>query len=402
MARLWVVLKKEAKQQLHDRRTLAMMLVPALVGPLICLVLLLTYGSTSEVDRKELTISSNNAGIDRSEVLKDISGRFEGQNSTNSDHRAWNVKWTESPWNDLVRGESDLALIQEDDESWRVVPSPISLESALLTAESIDRLKTPSLTAGSHRDINELSSTSPASRQFLVTDFFDAAAANSAIASYLLPILLISLFTMAGSPIAIECIAAEKEHGTFDSLRALGAPGLSIMTGKLLAVALATGIVGMFASILLIVVGMIRPRGTWNLGMDYVVESGISGSSILTISALTLSALFLCSAILLFVSGIAQTAKEAQYWVSIVSLIPISLGGASVLVSGDGITRILELFPFSNVAIGMSNIIAGSSDGWSLASCLAINFAVTLSLIGISVRMLFGEHSLRFRILSVS
>lgn len=247
-----------------------------------------------------------------------------------------------------------------------------------------------------------LSSPTPTSQNFLVIDFFAATAANSAIASYLLPILLISLFTMAGSPIAIECIAAEKEHGTFDSLRVLGAPGLSVMTGKLLSVALATGVVGSFASILLIAVGNIRPRGTWNLGMDYVVESGISGRSILTISALTLSALILCSAILLFVSGIAQTVKEAQYWVSIASLIPISLGGASVLSSSDRITRVLEMVPFSNVAIGISNTVAGTSDGWSIAACLAVNGLVTVSLIGISVRMLFGEGDLRFRIPSVS
>ncbi|MDV6302782.1 ABC transporter permease subunit [Rhodococcus cerastii] len=402
MARLLVVLKKELRQQLQDRRTLTMMLVPALVGPLICLVLLLAYGSNSELDRKELTVSSSKAGIDRSELLKDISGKFDGQNFTNSDQRAWNVKWSESPWDDLVRGESDLALVQGADESWQVVPSPISLDSALLTAESIARLNTPDLTGGALRDMDLLSSPTPTSQNFLVIDFFAATAANSAIASYLLPILLISLFTMAGSPIAIECIAAEKEHGTFDSLRVLGAPGLSVMTGKLLSVALATGVVGSFASILLIAVGNIRPRGTWNLGMDYVVESGISGRSILTISALTLSALILCSAILLFVSGIAQTVKEAQYWVSIASLIPISLGGASVLSSSDRITRVLEMVPFSNVAIGISNTVAGTSDGWSIAACLAVNGLVTVSLIGISVRMLFGEGDLRFRIPSVS
>lgn len=395
MSRLWVVLKKEVSQQLRDRRAFILLLVPTLIGPLVCLLLLLSQGTNSELDRKELSVSSNGAGLKNSQVLQYISDRLEGEDYESSGQREWNVKWSDSPWDDLVRGKSDVALIREDGQSWKIVPSPMSLDSTALTAEAVVALKDlelPDVDFGGKFQSPPPDNTGAA---IPVADFFGEPSANIAIASYLLPVLLISLFTLAGSPVAIECIAAEKEHGTFESLRVSGAPGLSIIMGKLCAVVLASAISGVLALSFLICVGHVRPRGTWNLGMDYVVEAGIGIGAGFTLAILTLSALVLCSAMLLFVSGLAKTIKEAQYWVSLVAFIPVSLGGASVIMSNDHLTRIFEVIPFSNIAIGLSETIVGNYNVWSFAICLAINAMVSLVLVGLSVRMLFGEAGRR-------
>lgn len=388
MAEFWIVLTKELRQQLRDRRALAALFAPALAGPLICL-LAFALGP-SDVDRKELSVSSNDISLNNSQVLQYISDRLEGADEESSAQREWHVKWSDSPWDDLVRGESDAALILEEDRSWKIVPSPMAPDAAALTAEIALDLQGRKLPDDGSWNTLQSSPPDNTSPPIPVADFFTETSATLAITSYLLPVLLISLFTLSGSKVAVESIAAEKEHGTFESLRALGAPGLNILMGKLGAVALTSAASGALALFFLICVGHVQPRGLWNLGMDYVVEAGIDVGSGCTLALLTLSALILSSAMLLFVSGVAKTSKEAQYWVSLVAFIPTSLGGASVLTSNDHLTRMLEVIPFSNVAIGLSETITGSYDGRGLAISLAVNAAVSFALVGLSTRMLFG------------
>ena len=393
MSNLWVVLKKELSQQLRDRRALVLLFIPTLIGPLFCL-LLFAQGTSSELDHKELSVSSNSFSPNDSRLLKHIDDRLNRTDVGDTGQRVWNVKWSDSPWDDLVRGKSDLALIQESDESWKLIPSPMSLDSTALSAEAIVVFTDSGLPENGVWDPLQPTLMDKARSTTLVENFFSQAPANIAITSYLLPVLLLSLFTLAGTSVAIECIAAEKEHGTFESLRVSGAPGLSIIMGKLCAVVVTSATSGILALSFLICVGHVRPRGAWNLGLDYVVEAGIGAGSAFTLAILTLSALTLCSAMLLFVSGLARTIKEAQYWVSLVAFIPVSVGGASAVASNDHLRRVFETIPFSNVAIGLSETISGEYDGWSLAACLAVNAAVSLVLATLSVRMLFGEASL--------
>lgn len=390
MYKAWVVLRKELRQQLRDRRALVLLFVPALLGPALCILLLLSQGAGADSNDKQLSVWSNNSSVNNSKMLQQIDDSLEKSDPEGLSKRNWNVKWSDTPWDDLVRGKSDLALVQEDDRPWKVVPGPMSMDAAELTVEAIERLNisTPSddVVAAPQQSTPPVITGST----ILVADFFSEPAANRGIASYLLPVLLLSLFTLAGSSVAIECIAAEKECGTFESLRVSGAPGLPVIFGKLLAVVLTSAASGILTLTFLIGVGHVSPRGAWNLGLDYVVNAGIGIGSGLILALLAMSALVLCSAMLLFVSGLAKTIKEAQYWVSLVAFIPISLGGASIIASGDQLTQALQILPFSNVAIGMSESIAGTHDYWSLATCVVINLIVSLTLVGVAVRMLFG------------
>ncbi|MBY4382579.1 ABC transporter permease [Rhodococcus fascians] len=390
MYEAWVVLRKELRQQVRDRRALVLLFVPALLAPAVCMLLLLSQASGPDVNEKQMSVWSTDRSLDSSEVLQYIDDSLDLPNSGEKNQRQWNVRWSDTPWDDLVRGKSDLALIQQDDGSWKIVPSPMSLDSAELTAEAVVALKDPIPERDGFANPRIPRSSEITNSIISVADFFGEPSANRGIASYLLPVLLLSLFTLAGSAVAIECVAAEKECGTFESLRVSGAPGVSILFGKLFAVVFTSAASGGLALLFLVGVGSVRPRGAWNLGLDYVLNAGLSVWNGLVLGLLTTSALLLCSAMLLFVSGLAKTIKEAQYWVSLVSFIPVSLGGASIIASGDQLARALEVIPFSNVAIGMSEVISGTYDIWSLAECLTINFVLSVTLVCLAVRMLFG------------
>ncbi|MBY6706199.1 ABC transporter permease [Rhodococcus sp. BP-241] len=383
---------KEFRQQVRDRRLLVMMFVPALIAPFMCLVLFLGQSGSSQADERVLTVTSAEPQSDLMAELAGIAGSLDSDSALDREDVTWLVRSSDSPMNDLLRGRSDLALIEGLDGSARIVASPISLDSAELTAQVVKRLQN----SGTIHPAVDASSDSTMRRQFpqlTVASFLDEASAKRALAGYLLPILLLSLFTLTGSPIAIDAVAAEKENGTFESLKVLGAPGWGIMMGKMLSVVCAAVVMGAASLLLLLGIGHVEPRGLWNLGMDNIVGAEIGAEQVIAIAAFTMSALILNSAILLLVSGIANSVKEAQYWVSLVAFLPIAMGGASVLTADEhGAGRLLGVLPFSNSALGISNVASGHIELGALIQTVLINAVTTLIIVAIMVRTFFMGH----------
>ncbi|WP_328812256.1 ABC transporter permease [Rhodococcus sp. NBC_00297] len=380
---------KELRQQIRDRRVVVMMLVPAFIAPFMCLILFLGQSASSQSDQRVLTVTSEDPDSGVMHAIEKIERSLNSEASLDSDDISWLVRSTDSPMNDLLRGRSDLAIIVGIGGGARVVASPISLDSAELITQVVKRLQT---SEGMYSTFDG----PPSSRlnqefsQLKVVSFLDEASAKRALAGYLLPILLLSLFTLVGSPIAIDAVAAEKENGTFESLMVLGAPGWGIILGKLLSVVCASVVMGTASLLLLLGVGHIEPRGSWNLGMDNIVAAGIGPAQVILIAVLTTSAVVLSSAILLLVSGVANTVKEAQYWVSLVAFLPIALGGASVLAADEhGAGRLLGAVPFANSALGISNVASGRIDTGALVLTVSINAVITFVIVAIMVRTLF-------------
>ncbi|MBY6350826.1 ABC transporter permease [Rhodococcoides corynebacterioides] len=395
-----MALVKELRQHVRDRRTLVMMLLPALFAPLMCLVLLLAQepGAASPVIR--IGITSNEGGAVSDHSALDVRQSLAGTPGGTDGDSEWEVASTATPWTDLIQGKYDLILVVKGPNKYELVASPLSMEAPQLVGVLMNSMSrapgssgdsdTPNLVEASVRD---------GVPNVQVSTVLEQPPAGQAVASYILPLLLLSLFSFAGSPIAVEAIAAEREQGSFESLRVLGASGINILLGKLGAVILASLLTGLASLVALLGVGKVEPAGPWNLGMDVVVESRMSAAQIVCIAAVTVSALVLSSSALLLASAMSGSSKEAQYWVSLIALLPVALGGASVITGVSFYGIALYLVPFANSARVVADSVNGDSSVWSAVLVVVVNLLFTLALLLVAAQRVFGANRCRIRAL---
>jgi len=191
--------------------------------------------------------------------------------------------------------------------------------------------------------------------------------------------ILIPLCLLGASYPAIDMGAGEKERGTLETLLICPISRVSIVLGKFLTV-LTTGLVGA-----LITVGSF---GLWGAiigsfgGMAVVQEamSAIAITELLLIFSLLLPISAVFAALLLAISIYARTFKEAQNYISPLSIL-IFLPLIAAMMPGVELNSKTALVPIMNVALAIKELIKGTAD----YGLLALIFGSTLLLASIAI-----------------
>jgi len=191
--------------------------------------------------------------------------------------------------------------------------------------------------------------------------------------------ILIPLCLLGASYPAIDMGAGEKERGTLETLLICPISRVSIVLGKFFTV-LTTGLVGA-----LITVGSF---GIWGAiigsfaGMAVVQEamSAIAITELILIFSLLLPISAVFAALLLAISIYARTFKEAQNYISPLSIM-IFLPLVAAMMPGVELTTKTALVPIMNVALAIKELIKGTAD----YGLLALIFGSTLLLASIAI-----------------
>jgi sodium transport system permease protein len=206
--------------------------------------------------------------------------------------------------------------------------------------------------------------------------------------------ILIPLCLLGASYPAIDMGAGEKERGTLETLLICPISRVSIVLGKFLTV-LTTGLVGA-----LITVGSF---GIWGAiigslgGMAVVQEamSAIAITELVLIFSLLLPISAVFAALLLAISIYARTFKEAQNYISPLSIL-IFLPLIAAMMPGVELNSKTALVPIMNVALAIKELIKGTADYAMLALIFGSTLVLATVAIGFCVHW-FQQEKVLFR-----
>ena len=223
--------------------------------------------------------------------------------------------------------------------------------------------------------------------------------------AFLVPMFLLQ-FILAGSmATAIDSTAGEKERGTLEVLLVSPVRRAEVVVGKLLAtsaVALTSAGFGLIGLLISGVVSALLLRGGAGKLAGGLNSSGLGGQLSVTPGGLTvlalmaLSAALLLSALLIAVSIFARSYKEAQTYVTPITL--LILLPAVALQFSDFIGRGPALYavPVVNAMVVILDIVKGVLNTEMALLAVGVNLLFTCLLVLLAVRS-FGREQVIFR-----
>jgi sodium transport system permease protein len=310
-----VVLRKELRDGLRDRRTVAMALFFPLLGPV---VLGFALGA----------VSSRARTVDVSGVVLPIVGREHAPNLVAALEAA-GVAAAPAPADPeaAVRaGDADAVLIISPEFGERLRdgrPAPVRLvvdRSRQPAHAAIERVQ-DALSGWSRRTaVQRLVARGihPAVAAPLAIEEEDLATPQSRAAMVLsiLPYFLVLAIFIGGMSVAIDATAGERERGSLEPLLVNPVPRSALVLGKIGAAAFFSALAFLEAAIAFSVLPVFLP--TAQLGLALRVDPGVMAR----IAVLCAPLLLLASTLMVLVAARARSFKAAQTTLSFLSMVP--------------------------------------------------------------------------------
>lgn len=224
--------------------------------------------------------------------------------------------------------------------------------------------------------------------------------------AFLVPMFLLQFILAGGMATAIDSTAGEKERGTLEVLLVSPVRRPEVVVGKLLATcstalfSAACGLVGLLlsgpVSRLLARSSVSGSAAGGQLSGQLGGQLSVTPLSVLVLALMALSAALLLSALLIAVSIFARTYKEAQTYVTPISLLivfpAVGLQFADFIGRGAGLYAI----PVVNAMLVILDVVKGTLNLPFAGLAVAVNLLVTALLVGLAVRS-FGREGVIFR-----
>jgi sodium transport system permease protein len=369
-----VVLIKECRDNLRDRRTILASFSLALLGPglfaaMMAFVLNTTLGESRESFRLAVV------GAEHAPRLMEHLGQF------NVDLAEVTL---EDPRQAVRDGVEDLVLVIDDEYAARLqsgAPAAVMLihDSSRMGAARRNFSRAQQMIGQYSRKLGvlrvQLRGVDPVLLSPLQISAVDIAspAARAMTLLTVLPYLLVLVVFMGGFYLAIDATAGEREHGSLEPLLSQPISRAQLVLGKVAAASVFSAI-----STILFLVGLA-------LAVPFVPLHKVGMS--LTIDAMTcvkmfgvsVPLIFLGASLLTAVASFAKSYKEAQTYLTVVILIPtLPLIVTQMLDLAPSLT--LMLVPSLSQATLISMLIKGEALTWShvAASMAATGFAAVL------------------------
>lgn len=210
----------------------------------------------------------------------------------------------------------------------------------------------------------------------------------------LIAYILIPLCLLGASYPAIDMGAGEKERGTLETLLICPVSRSSIVLGKFLTV-LTTGLAGALITV--------ASFGIWGAIIGSFAGFAIVQEAMGAIATVELLLIFLMivptsaifASLLLAISIYAKTFKEAQNYMSPLSIL-MFVPLAAAMMPGVELTGKTALIPVMNVALAIKELIKGTADGTMIALIFGATVALAAALIAFCVHW-FQQEKVLFR-----
>lgn len=391
LASLGVVLRKELIDGFRDRRSILSAAVPLAIIPLL---LLFSFDALSDELEQARRIKVPVAGAEHAQALIDWLDQ------------QWGVEIEAGISQPLIavrEGEHDFVLVVPEDfgtsfEEARSAELEIVVDSSETgTRLAVSRLRTLIRAyAGQVSDLRLIArGVSPELIRPVTVETIELQSSQerAAVTFMFIPILLLMTAFIGGQQIAIDSTAGERERLSLEPLLLNPVPRLSIIGGKWLAALSFAGASLVMTTIMLMIVLDISPMQ--RVGIDLDIGLVEFGSMLATVLPLAMFG----SALLLSVSTLARSYKEAQTYASFLVLAPML---PMMLSVGSPIepSQWKFLVPLLGQHILLTDVLEGKNpEPLSLAIASAATVAVAIGFLAVTAhqfrreRIVFGRTS---------
>ena len=217
---------------------------------------------------------------------------------------------------------------------------------------------------------------------------------------FLIPMLMLQFILSGAMATALDATAGEKERGTLESLLVSPVRRSEVVAGKLLSTTLTALVTATFSLIGFLLAGL--ASSVLMKGMDRELTQAmggqltLTGGSFLAMIGIVLSVALLISAILITLSIYARSYKEAQTYVTPLSLLivlpAVMLQFSDFLKKGDALYTI----PLFGSMVGILDIVKGTITPGHALTAITVNLIGTLLLALLALRS-FGREEVIFR-----
>jgi sodium transport system permease protein len=370
-----VVLRKELRETLRDRRTLAVMLLfPLVVYPMVSLLMAEVMTSKQAADEARtstVAVVTIETGVDAAAVTA-LRANLRGKDA----HIQFVEGVEPATVADIVAGRLD-ALVE--------LAAPSRAAPSQAVRIYYDETRDPSEKAHARVE-TALAAVLPPG----CTHSYNVASSNIApkakvggyVLSKILPLIVIVMTMLGAFYPAIDITAGERERGTLETLLSSPVRRFDLMTGKVLAVAVLAALTGILniASMSLTVAEAARLAGGGSQALT--IPWARAAATLLTV----VPAAFLFAAVMVAIGAMARGFKEAQSLLTPVYLLcftpsliatvaDFQLGGLTLLVPGTNLTLLARDLMLGQATIGHAVVVVGST---LLFGAMALSFAARL------------------------
>lgn len=396
---LGTLYKKEILDVIRDKKTiLTMVVLPVLLYPLLFLVIMQIMTLVmAEQEESTYYIAYENVSEEHKQALNDWIAGDEDE----LDYILEEVK-SEDPKADLQAEELDAYITVTEMES------QISYEIHYLYAAT-----NSNTAAGMLREEIEGYSTKVAEENAkeqgldvdkllypVVATMDDQSSNESSIGSMLggiIPFLLIASLVMGCIYPAIDATAGEKERGTLETLLTLPVGNMELIASKFLSVA-TIAVVSVFMNVIsmgIVVAYLYSTMTALSDGANELVLATFIPAILITVVCVVAFALFI-SAITMIVCAFAKSFKEANNYVTPISLVVMLTGYVGIIPTIE-LTSTTALVPVVNICLLIKNLLVFKYDFTLIALVLLSNIIYAFIAVWIlakiynSESILFGE-----------
>lgn len=389
MNNIMTIVKKEFKDILRDRKTLLMtFIIPIIIMPSLFTFIFSSINdlaSPSENNKYKIVLETNNPEIS---TLFNESNIYELVKSADPINDAYNGKITAyiiaNDINEfLLQGKTPKIDLYYDTTSQRALTAISTVQTMFSTYQN------NYLTA--YLKQNNLSSDilNPFTYNEHAKDN-DADNLSLMMLGMLIPMMIIGYSGSGIVPIATDLGAGEKERGTLEPLLSTSVSRSSILIGKLIV----TATFGIITSILSAAGLLLAFKFGLSDMMSFSINLSAQGMFLIILLAI-LYVIFI-SAVMLLVSTYARSLKEANTYLTPVTLIPVLLSVITMYMEPSTVSTSMMNIPILNVVVVIKEIIYNQLNyihlymtiGWSV-------IYVIIAMIG--AKMMYEKEEIIFR-----
>lgn len=390
---VYIVFKKELVDMFRDRKTIiSSILIPLLLFPLMYGFMGFSQNKvTRDVEEKGISISIKSESKDVSIIkyLEDIKElkivEVDDPEKSIEKGTVKAVVYIGKGFDEAINAEiAAPVIIQYDDTNQpsiiaaSMIKEKIGRYSSLVVAQ---RLKAKGI---------DPSIVSPVSIQERKTTPDNGGGVGVMIFSMLLPLMLAIYSATSVLPAATDNGAGEKERGTLEPLLTTQASRLSLLMGKYFAITVA-GVIGTAASMAgLFIAQRFNPE---ILGRGRMLP--VSAILIIALASVSLSLIF--AALELAVSVYARSFKEAQTYLSPITILVMIPGFAVYMIDPKNISIAYFNIPLVNIICIIKELIIGVYNPLHLALTFAWALVYITAAISFA-RYMFSRESVIFRV----
>lgn len=389
MNNIITIVKKEFKDILRDRKTLLMtFIIPIIIMPLLFTFIFSSINdlaSPSENNKYKIVLETNNSEIS---TLFNESNIYELVKSADPVNDAYNGKITAyiiaNDINELLlQGKTPKIDLYYDTTSQRALTAISTVQTMFSTYQN------NYLTA--YLKQNNLSSDilNPFTYNEHAKDN-DADNLSLMMLGMLIPMMIIGYSGSGIVPIATDLGAGEKERGTLEPLLSTSVSRSSILIGKLIV----TATFGIITSILSAAGLLLAFKFGLSDMMSFSINLSAQGMFLIILLAI-LYVIFI-SAVMLLVSTYARSLKEANTYLTPVTLIPVLLSVITMYMEPSTVSTSMMNIPILNVVVVIKEIIYNQLNYTHLY--MTIGWSVIYIIIAmIGAKMMYEKEEIIFR-----